>query len=86
MGFGDGSGISWTKQSAPCSKWITASTPHHSIFTDRMLFLTPSCTATDRGPPTSANHCRTPSIRCAQPHGLELSAGRSPSTAGLRVL
>jgi len=35
---------------------------------------------------TSANHCRTPSIRCARPHGLELSAGRPPRTAGLRVL
>ena len=26
-----------------------------------------SHTATDGGPPTSANHCRTPSIRCARP-------------------
>ena len=33
-----------------------------------------SHTATDGGPPTSANHCRTPSIRCARPHGLELLA------------
>jgi len=45
-----------------------------------------SHTATDGGPPTSANHCRTPSIRCARPRGLELSAGRPPRTAGLRVL
>ena len=45
-----------------------------------------SHTATDDGPPTSANHCRTPSIRCARPHGLKLSAGRPPRTAGLRVL
>ena len=29
-------------------------------------------TATDGGPPTSAIHCWTPSIRCAWPHGLEL--------------
>jgi len=43
-------------------------------------------TATDGGPPTSANQCRTPSIRCAWPHGLELLAGRPPRTAGLRVL
>jgi len=42
-----------------------------------------SYTATDGGPPTSANHCWTPSIRCARPHGLELCAGRSPRTAGL---
>jgi len=38
------SGISWTicKQSAPLSRKITTSTPHRSIFTDRMLFLTPN--------------------------------------------
>jgi len=37
-------GISWTvcKQSAPRSRQITTPTPHHSIFTGRMLFLTPS--------------------------------------------
>ena len=42
MGFGDGSGISWTicKQSAPQSRQITTSTPHHSVFTGWMLFLT----------------------------------------------
>ena len=43
-------------------------------------------TATDGGATTSAIHCWTPSIRCAWPHGLELSAGRPPRTAGLRVL
>jgi len=39
----DGSGISWTicKQSAPRSRQVSTSTPHHSIFTDRKLFLTP---------------------------------------------
>ena len=44
MGFSDGSGISWTicKQSAPRSRQITTPTPHHSIFIDRMLFLTPN--------------------------------------------
>ena len=43
-GFGDGGGITWTicKQSAPRSKQITTPTPHHSIFTGRMLFLTPN--------------------------------------------
>jgi len=42
-----------------------------------------SHTATDGGATTSALHCWTPSIRCARPHGLELSAGRPPRTAGL---
>ena len=43
MGFWDGSGISWTiyKQSAPRSRQTTTPTTHHSIFTDRMLSLTP---------------------------------------------
>jgi len=43
-GFWDGSGISWTicKQSAPRSRQITTPTPHHSIFTGWMLFLTPN--------------------------------------------
>jgi len=43
-GFWDGSGISWTtcKQSAPRSRQITTPTPHHSMFTGRMLFLTPN--------------------------------------------
>jgi len=37
-------GISWIiyKQSAPCSRQITTSTPHHSIFIWQMLFLTPN--------------------------------------------
>jgi len=51
MGFWDGSGISWTvcKQSAPRSRQITTPTPHHSILTGRMLFLTPSeqCQSTE---------------------------------------
>jgi len=44
VGFCDGSGISWTicKQSAPPSRQTTTPTPHHSIFTSRMLFLTPN--------------------------------------------
>ena len=43
-GFWDGSGISWTicRQSAPCSRQMTTQTPHHSIFTGWMLFLTPN--------------------------------------------
>jgi len=51
MAFWDGSGISWTicKQSAPCSRQITTSTPHHSIFTDSILFQTPNqqCQSTE---------------------------------------
>ena len=51
MGFGDGSGIRWDicKQSALCSRQITTSTPHHSIFTVRMLFLMPNqqCQSTE---------------------------------------
>jgi len=50
-GFWDGSGISWTicKQFAPRSRQITTSTPHHSMFTGRTLFLTPNqqCQSTD---------------------------------------
>jgi len=44
MWFWDGSGISWTlcKQSAPCSRQITTPTLYHSIFTGRILFLTPT--------------------------------------------
>ena len=49
------SGISWTtcKQSAPHSRQITTPTPHHSIFTGRMLFLTPNqrCQIQGRGGP-----------------------------------
>ena len=51
MGFWYGSGIIRTicKQSAPCSRQITTSTPHHSIFTGRMLFLMPNqqCQSTE---------------------------------------
>ena len=49
MEFWGGSGISWScwticKQSAPRSRQITTPTPHHSIFTGRMLFTTPNGT------------------------------------------
>ena len=44
-------GISWTicKQSSPRSGQITTPTPHHSISTGRMLFLTPNqqCQSTE---------------------------------------
>jgi len=50
MRFWDGSSISWTicKQSAPRCRQMTP-TPHHSIFTGRMLFLTPNqqCQSTE---------------------------------------
>ena len=36
--------VRWTicKQSAPCCRQITTLTPHHSIYTGRLLFLTPN--------------------------------------------
>jgi len=42
--FFDGGGISWTirKQSAPRCRQITTPTPHRSIFTRRVPFLTPN--------------------------------------------
>jgi len=47
MGFGDGSGISWTicKQSAALSIQTTTPVPHHSIFTGQSIYkliLTPN--------------------------------------------
>ena len=56
------SGISWTicKQSVPRSRQITTPTPHHSIFTGRMLFMTPNqqCQSTK-----GTNHWRKSSRR-----------------------
>ena len=50
-GLGDDKGISWTicKQSAPRSRQITTPTPHHSMFTGRMLFPMPNrqCQSTE---------------------------------------
>ena len=50
-GVWDSSGINWSiyKQLAPRCRQITTPTPHHSIFTGRMLFLMPSqqCQSTD---------------------------------------
>ena len=50
MGFWDGSGISGTirKQSAPCCRQITTPTPNYSIFTGRILFLTPNPCTSDK--------------------------------------
>jgi len=44
IGFWDGNGISWTicKQSVRRSRQIATPTPHHSIFTGRMLILMPN--------------------------------------------
>ena len=51
VGVWDGSGISWTirKKSAPRSRQITTPTPHQSVFTGRMLFMTPNqqCQSTE---------------------------------------
>ena len=53
-GYWDGSGISWTvcKQYAPRSRQTTTPTPHHSIFTGRMPFLTSNqqCQSTEDKP------------------------------------
>jgi len=52
-GFGASIGISWTmilfKQSAPRSRQITTPTPHHSMITGGVLFLTPNqqCQSTE---------------------------------------
>jgi len=66
------SGISWTtcKQSAPCFREITTSTPYRSIFTGWMLFLMPNqqCQSTEGNHQTHTNCVNTPN-----PH--------SPSTA-----
>ena len=66
------SSISWTicKQSAPCSRQIFTPTPNHSIFTGRMLFLTPSqqyavCTLLQ-----TDIHTNTPSLNFYRPDAL----------------
>ena len=43
-GLRDNTGTNWTicKQSTPGSRQIATLTPHHSFFTDRVLFLTPN--------------------------------------------
>ena len=74
---GDGvlrcSDISWTicTQSAPRSRQITTSTPHYSIFTGRMLFLTPNqqCQSTegkstDNNKKTTTNNNYVQKKRC----------------------
>jgi len=63
MGFWDRSGISWTifKQSAPRSKQTTAPTPHHTIFTRRMLFPMPiqQCQSTEGSSTHTHTHTHT---------------------------
>ena len=75
---------------AQMSAWQGSAVPCRLLHTGhrccRQAVSQVSHTATDGGATTSAIHCRTPSICCARPHGLELSAGRPPRTAGLRVL
>ena len=65
MGFLDGSDISWTicKQSTPRFRQITTPTPHHSIFTGRMFFRTPS------------QQGRSPEGNISQQRTAELCAG-----------
>ena len=94
------SGISWTicKQSAPRSRQITTSTPHHSIFTGRMLFLTPNqqCQSTEGKLPECSGRQQTQSecvcvracgYRGAQRYGSSsVSATSSPSGSELSAL
>jgi len=72
---------------AQMSAWQGSAVPRGLLHTGhrccRQAASQVSYTSTDGGPPTSANHCWTPSIRCARPHGLELSVGRPPRTEGL---
>jgi len=60
------SGISWTicKQSARRSRQITTPTPHHSVFTGRMLFLMPNqqCQSTEGNKSKETNTGNTPII------------------------
>jgi len=62
MGFWECNGISWVirTQSAPRSRHITTPTPHHSIFTGRMVFLTPNQQCQSR--PCSLQHNMTNSL------------------------
>ena len=74
-------GINWTicKQSAPRSRQLTTPTPHHSIFTGRMLFLTPDqqCHSTEGSfyIHTKIDLCqnRNVSFCCTKLNGLGLS-------------
>jgi len=72
MGFGDGSGISWTiyKQSAPPSRQITTPAPHHSIFMGRMHFLTPNqqCHSTEGKTTHKQTDFRTRNLRSRGTH------------------
>jgi len=54
-------GISWTicKQPAPHSRQITTPTRHHSIFTDRMLFLTPNRVKAQKASTHARAHAHT---------------------------
>jgi len=67
MGFWDDSGISWTicKQSAPRSRQTTTPTPHRSIFTGQMLFLTPNqqCQSSEN----TTSSLRSPEVNKARP-------------------
>jgi len=42
MGFGDGSGISWTIMQTICTSLQTDNHTNNSVFTGRMLFLAPN--------------------------------------------
>jgi len=65
--FWDGRGISWTtrKQSAPRCRQITTPAPSHSIFTGRMLLVTPNqqCQSTEGREAGTNNSLHQESVR-----------------------
>ena len=72
MSLGNGSNVSWTicKQCAPHSRQITTPTPHSSIFTGWMFFLTPTSSVKALG----GVDCSTAILR----HGAAQPAWRVP--------
>ena len=62
------SGIRWTicKHSAPHSRQITTRTPHHSVFTGRVLFLMPNqqCQSTEGSLSSSSSSSSSSSFIC----------------------
>jgi len=77
LGFWGASGISWTlcKQLALCSRQITTPAPHHSIFTGRMLLLTPNqqCQSTEG---SEEGIKITPSVPACRPFASTLTFNR----------
>jgi len=88
MGFGDGSGISWTicKQSALRSRQMTTPTPHHPIFTGRMLFLTPMNHPTNSVNGRSGSKTNETSIYIKQPISAYRTTVTHPNTSPMHKI